>query len=227
MNLIAQEFLPSLIKMKKRHLVISGILFTAVIVLWPLFIIIAQPANSDENQFEWILNNLTLHRIQFFLAFLISPAIIYLMLSQLGFTGKQIRFQDIIGYIFLGGYLVLNSISYASQIILLPTYLQGNSQELAEAWNFGNPNSIAYFMNQLGYFFWAVSAILLFVRFLFERGIWRWITILYIASALLTFIAFAGLLTDQPILNFFTLISGLLLLPMGIISIIKGKGQRA
>ena len=65
------------------HLIVSGILFTLVLFLWPVFMAVYQPQGSIENQFSWIQDHLTAYKVQFFFAFLLSPSFIYLMVSQL------------------------------------------------------------------------------------------------------------------------------------------------
>src|SRR3972149_4229888 len=118
----------------KKHLIISGILFTIVLLLWPVFMMLSQPTGSDEDQLNWVLNHLTLYKIQFFLAFLIAPSIIYLMLAQLG---KQVTTENNMikfGYIFIAGYAVLVSIAYCSQIILVPGLLKNGLIDQAKAW---------------------------------------------------------------------------------------------
>jgi len=206
---------------KSKHLIISSIIFSIIIILWPLFMALLPPAGSTDMQFSRIIDHLVIHRLQFFIAFLISPAIIYLMTAQAVFLKRPGELSSRIGALFLGGYLVLSSLSYASQIVIVPAWIEKGYFQLAEIWHFGNQHSIAYFMNQTGYLFWAVSAVVLFPGLLSEKGLVRWIGILYLASAVLTFVAFTGLLIDNLLLNSLTLFSGLLLLPVGILSVIE------
>lgn len=205
-----------------KHIIISGISFTIVIIIWPIFMALSHPSGPERLQFDWILDHYFLHGMQFFFALLISPSIIYLMLALSGVFKKPEKLSMRIALIFLGGYLVLSSISYASQIVIIPAWIEKGYFQLTEIWYFGNPHSVAYFLNQLGYLFWAVAAMILFLRLITEKRLMRWIGIFYIASAILTFIAFVGLLIDNPFLNSFTMISGMLLLPVGILSIVMG-----
>jgi hypothetical protein len=78
-----------------RHLIISGILFTVVLFLWPIFMAISQPNGNEEEQFKWILDNLTVYKVQFFFALLLAPSIIYLMLPAAEYVGEFLStFKD-------------------------------------------------------------------------------------------------------------------------------------
>ena len=206
----------------KKHLIISGILFIIVLVLWPVFMMLSQPTGSDEDQLNWVLNHLTLYKIQFFLAFLIAPSIIYLMLAQLG---KQVTTENNMikfGYIFIAGYAVLVSIAYCSQIILVPGLLKNGLIDQAKAWYFGSTVSATFFIDQLGYCFWGIGTIVLFRQFLNGKGIIRSLGILYLVSAVLSIIAFIGLILDNKLMKEMTLYSGLMLIPVAILTIILG-----
>lgn len=203
-----------------KHLIISGILFTVVLILWPIFMVVGTPEGTIGEQLVWISENITLNKIQFFFAFLISPAIIYLMIIQLSKLNSLKGGATILGLIFLVAYLVLNSISYASQIILIPNFIENDMLPQAKTWYFGSFISIAYFLNQLGYCFWGVAAIILFSRFFHKKGLIKILSIIYFVSGILSVFAFFGLMINNTSINKLTVISGLLLVPIGIISII-------
>jgi hypothetical protein len=205
-----------------RHMIISGILFTIVLFLWPVFMAISQPQGSDIEQLNWIKNHLIIYKIQFFFAFLISPTIIYLMLSQLDKYHFDNKISERLGLIFITGYFVLNSISYASQIIIIPNLLDCGLIEQAKVWCFMSSSSITYFINQMGYCFWGIGAMILFFRLIREKGIIKYLSLIYFISAILSIIAFIGLMIDSEILNSMTLYGGLVLIPVGIITIVWG-----
>jgi CDP-diacylglycerol--glycerol-3-phosphate 3-phosphatidyltransferase len=205
-----------------KHLILSGILFTIVLFLWPIFMGISQPQGSDIEQLNWIKNHSIIFKIQFFFAFLISPSIIYLMLSQLDKYHFNNNISKRLGLIFIIGYFVLNSISYASQIILVPKFVNSGLMEQARVWYFMSSSSISYFINQMGYCFWGIGTMILFVRLIKKNGIIKYLSLIYVVSAILSIIAFFGLMLDSEIINSMTLYGGLVLIPCGIMTVIWG-----
>lgn len=204
------------------HLIISGIVFTVVLFLWPVFMAIEQPQGADEEQFKWIQDHLILYKLQFIFASLIGPSIIYLMLSQLGKFPENDKIALRAGFVFITGYFVLNSIAYASQIILVPRLIRAGMTEQARVWYFNSSASATYFIDQMGYCFWGIGAIILFFRFLREKGPVKYLSLIYTLSGILSIAAFAGLIIDNAFLNSLTLYSGLILTPVGIITLIWG-----
>jgi len=209
-----------------RHLIISGIIFTIVLFLWPVFMGISQPQGSVIEQLNWIKSHSIIYKIQFFFAFLISPSIIYLMLSQLDKYPHDNNISKRLGYLFITGYFVLNSISYASQIIIVPRFVDSGLLEQAKVWYFMSATSISYFINQMGYCFWGIGAMILFVRLIKEKGIIKYLSFIYVVSAVLSIIAFTGLLLENETINSMTLYGGLVLTPVGIMTIIWGLQEK-
>jgi hypothetical protein len=206
-----------------HHLLISGILFLAVLILWPVLMAVSQPSGSLADQLHWVEENMTLNRLQFFFALLISPSIIYMMMAQIENSNKTGKISLRFGWIFLAVYASLNSISYASQIILVPRFLAAGLSEQASIWYFNSPFSIAYFLNQLGYFFWAIAALVLFVGLVRQKGLIRYISMVYLLSAVLSVLAFAGLVIENNTLNFLTFPSGLMLVVVGVLTVVWGS----
>jgi len=213
----------------KKHLVISGVLFSIVLFTWPVLMALSGTKGTLTEQFTWITDHITMFRIQFLMAFLLSPSILYLLITQLTFAKKvhepstpETSIGEIMGFLFLAAYLVLNSISYASQVIVVPRLIEAGRLELAEFWYFNAEGAVAYFLNQMGYFFWAAGSFILFVSFLNRPGILRLISAILVLSAVLSVFAFAGLITGNQGLNNLTFFSGIVLLPVGILGIIQG-----
>jgi len=215
-------------KTLNHHLIISGILFSIVLFLWPIFMGMSQPQGSDAGQLNWVSQHLSLYKVQFFFAFLLSPAILYMMAAQLDRVPAGHWIARRIGWVFLGGYFVLNSIAYASQMILVPQLIRAGRFEHALIWYFGSSASVIYFLNQMGYCFWAIGVIVLFSPQAREKGMIRWISLVYLLSAVLSIFAFAGLILDNKALNSLTLPSGLALVPVGILTVLWGfrEGRR-
>lgn len=211
---------------KINHLVFSGTLFTIVLFLWPIFMALFPPLDSNIEQIEAIKSNPAVYKLQFEFAFLIAPSIVYIMIAQLNIFSQTNSISLKLGYIFLTAYLIFVSISYASQVIIVPRLINNDLVELAQIWLFSSSDSIAYFLNQLGYCFWAIAAILLFGKLIKEKGIIKYISIIYFVSALLSVVAFVGLIIENNVLNSLTVVSGLLLAPVGILSIIWGVKEK-
>lgn len=205
-----------------KHLIISGIIFTIVLFLWPIFMAISQPQGNMEEQFNWILDNLVIYKLQFFFALLLGPSIVYMMLSQLEKCSHYDKIALKMGYLFVIGYFILNSTAYGSQIFFLPQIIEAGYIEQANVWYFGSSTSFTYFIDQMGYCFWGIGAIVLFVRFLKESGIIKYLSWIYFVSGILSVVAFIGLVIDNNLMISMTLYSGLLLVPVGIMTLIWG-----
>jgi hypothetical protein len=209
-------------KEPKNHLIFSGIIFTLILILWPLLMAISQPSGTFEEQLRWVADNTNHMKWQFSLAMLISPAIIYLMAAQLTKADIADKVLLRLGMVFLTVYMALNCISYGSQVVLVPKLLEAGLYDQLALWYFGSEVSISYFLNQTGYFFWAIGTLVLFSRYITQKGMIRYISILYVVSAVLSIVAFIGLVINNSTLNSMTFPSGLLLLPVGAMTVVWG-----
>lgn len=206
-----------------KHLIISGSLFTLILFLWPLLMAFTQPVGDMDQQLQWVQNHQTLYKANFLLAFFIAPSMGYMIIAQLNVISFIGKLWVRLGLLFLALYAAFISISYASQVILVPRLLQGGMMQEAMLWYFNSPFSIPYFLNQMGYFFWAVGVIILFHKSVRAVGMMRFISYIYLLSAILSVLAFTGLIIENNTMNSLTFVSGLLLLPVGILTIIAGK----
>ncbi len=207
---------------QNKNLIRSGIIFSVIIILWPVFMAFSQPEGSIATQFEWILDNITIFNLQFFFAALICPALFYMMVTQLKKMENKNSVRLIIGYSILGIYAALISLSYGSQFLILPKLIQAGKMDYAGLWYFRNPSSYSYYLNQLAYAIWGIGAFVLFAKYISAGVFIRIISILYLFSAALSLVAFTGLLTGNEKINSLTVISGLLLLPVGFLNIFWG-----
>lgn len=207
---------------RKNQLFTSSLLFILLLVVWPVFMALAQPPEELNEKLSWILNNQCMFKLQFFFAFLISPSLIFMMVSQLNLSERNLGKTNTIGFIFLGAYLVLCSISYGAQFVIVPQLIEQKMIQLAQVVYFDSETSFTYFLNQTGYFFWALGSLTLFFKFMFKNGALKAISFIYVFSAILSIIAFVGLIVKNEILNSMTFLSGISLLPAGIISIFQG-----
>lgn len=187
--------------------------------------VVSSPTGSIEEQLQWVSANVALYKTQFFLAFLLAPAILYMMLVQIRWTKSRGLFTRI-GLIFLSAYAVLVSIAYGSQAILIPKLLANGLTEQAKLWYFGAPFSITFFIDLTGYFFWALGTLCIFATLIFRKGLMRFIGILYILSAVLSVVAFLGLLFESKVMVSMTMPSGLLIVPVAVLTLIAAFKRR-
>jgi len=183
-----------------------------------------------ENQFIMIKKNIFLFKRCFISAALIAPSITYLIISIIISEDEKIDLLKISGLFFILLYFILATFAYSSQFTIFLYLLKSPKYyNLAELFYFGNFNSIVYYINQLGYFSFALGTIFLFSRDILKKGIKKIIALFFLLSAFLSVIAFIGLLLNSPKINSVTLPSGFLTLPLGVLTIIyafkKVKGS--
>ncbi|WP_026476507.1 hypothetical protein [Alkaliphilus transvaalensis] len=210
-----------------QNLIRNGIIYSIVIFLWPIFMGLSAVSGSIEEQIRLISQNTLIYRLNFIIASLIAPTFFYLIVVFLELYKKEYKKEkyskrEIVGCGFLTLYTFLISISYISQYTIFIRRLEGNVLENIERWYFGNVNSMAYFLNQFGYAMWAVGILLLIYSLLEEKGLKKVAAVLLLISAVASLLAFSGLLLNNSFLNSLTIFSGILITPIGIVSIIMG-----
>lgn len=207
-----------------KALLIGGTIYTIVVLLWPVFMILSQTNGDIQEQLSAIGGNPGIYMTTFVVASLIAPAIAFLMLILAFFieTKKKTPLLNMLGALLLTPYITLVSIAYTSQYTLFQSFIAAGNFREAEIWYFGNLHSIPYFINQLGYTFFALSALLIGYKLLFEHGAPKALGVLLWVSGLLSIIAFAGLALNNEAINSITVISGILTVPIGIIAAIWG-----
>lgn len=156
-------------------LLYGGIVFTLLILLWPVFMGLSQLDGSMEERITSLTADATVHKLNFFIASLIAPALVLILtcLALFFSTKKETPVLNVLGMLFLAPYLALVTVAYSSQYILLPALLNDGRITDAYLWYFENPNSVIYFLDQLGYVFFALSACVIGWKYLFERGLWN------------------------------------------------------
>lgn len=211
-------------KKHSRNLIISGTIYTVILFLWPVFMFLSSGnAGSIEEKLNALIKNSEFYNLNFIAASLIAPSAILLISVISGLYKKEsLGFFDTLGIVILVAYSILNSISYISQYSILSRLLEKKNIEAAKTWYFGNPDSLSYFLNQMGYCLFGIAVLLIFREFLKDKGLNKAVGILFYTSAVLSIIAFIGLLMQNNILNAATVASGLLIVPVGILAIIAG-----
>lgn len=205
-------------------LLVQGAVFLAIVLLWPIFMTLSKITGDIQEQLLVIAERRSIYILNFVIASLIAPALSLIMVTLSFYvpTKKKTPILSVFGIILLAPYLTLVSIAYTSQYTILQSFITEGNLPLAELWYLDNLESIPYFINQLGYTFFALSAILIGFKFLYERGIPKTIGVLLWLSGTLSIIAFVGLTLGNKMLNFSTIISGMLTIPIGILVMIWG-----
>ncbi|WP_165868617.1 hypothetical protein [Natranaerovirga hydrolytica] len=208
---------------------VVGIVFTALVILWPIFMMMSQPVGEINDQLRSLGTRKSIYVLNFVLASLIAPSISFILISIAFFvpSNKDTPILSVMGVLLLVPYITLVSIAYTSQFIILQSFISSGNLIEAGYWYFGNQSSIPYFINQLGYLFFALSGLLIGYRFLFEKGIPKSVAVLLWSSGIFSILAFVGLGMKNDVLNFSTILSGMLTIPIGILVILWGMRLRS
>ncbi len=208
---------------KKRHLIYSGIFFTTILLLWPVLMALSPIRGSVDEQIMAVSENTQTFQLQYFFAFLIAPAALYLIFALLYKTPRHRNLFFQLGIVSLAVYATLVSVSYGAQMILIPRLLEADRDFCAALWLFGSPYSASYFLNQTGYVFWGIGVMALFEPFTRRQGLQKIAGTLMLISGILSIIAYSGYILDIAFLNALTILSGIVILPVGIIAVLIGS----
>jgi hypothetical protein len=208
--------------MKTSKLSISAIIFTLLLILWPIFSFISLPTEiSFTEQLNSIQQNKGLYILNFVIAFLIAPALVFMLFELYkNITGNQWNINAKIGFILYGLHILLVDISYGAQFLYLPFIIDSKPETIILNWYFYNGNSIAILINQTGYLIWSIATLLIFSRYIFKNNLAFFIIKILTLAALTQAVASIGLYLNQPNLSVLTFYSGILLIPAGILIII-------
>ena len=214
--------------MKTSKLTLASIIFTSILILWPILAILSLPeGNNYTEQIESIRNAPFMHILNFIIAFLIAPAIIYMLFELYKvLSGNSWSLLAKFGFLVYGLYFILVSISYGSQFLYLPFIINSDSQAEILNWYFYNDNSIVILINQTAYLIWSIATLLIFTKYFFLGRLQFFIVKLLSLSAIAQIFATIGLYADKPNLTSLSFYSGLLLLPAGIIIIVYSFKNR-
>lgn len=186
------------------------------------------PAGSIEEQIIQTAGKLHLHIINFTLALLIAPALLrMLFLLSRSLVLDLNKFVSFAVLFFYTAYLILISLSYGSQITLLPFLIRSGTESQVLRWFFYNDESLAILINQWAYLFWSLATILLFIPALKTKEILlRIIIFILLISSFLQIFATLGLLLKRSSLTGLSFISGVLLLPASLLILIRSILKR-
>jgi len=204
-----------------KYLIWGGIIYTAILLLWPVFMFMGI-GGPIEQQLAFISLHPAIHILGFFFAFLIAPAFGFIMIMTLESIEGKNRALYNFSLIFFAVYAVLVSISYSAQFALVPRLLRSGMTGIAAQWYFNTPDSIAGFFNQMGYSILIIPMMLWAIELLKQKGVLKVTAVFLILSSALQLGAFIGMIADIPELSFLTLPSGLMVLPLGVLSVLYG-----
>jgi hypothetical protein len=204
-----------------KYLIWGGIIYTAILLLWPVFMLMSI-GGPIEQQLTFISLNPSIHILGFFFAFLIAPAFGFIMIMTLESIEGKNRALYNLSLVFFAVYAVLVSISYSAQFALVPRLLKSGLTWIAAQWYFNSPGSIAGFFNQIGYSILIIPMMLWAFELLKQKGVLRAAAVFLILSSALQLGAFIGMITGIPELSFLTLPSGIMVLPLGVLSVLYG-----
>ena len=210
-----------------RTLFCLAIITLAILILWPVMMVLSQLSGTMDERLAKLAADSTPYRLNFIVASLIAPplVLVMIMLSRFHGTKKQTPLLNHFGMIMLAPYMILVTIAYSAQYTMVPAALAAGDVQTARQWFFENPQGFSYFFNQLGYTFFALSALAIGWRYLFESGLLKGIGFLLLGSGILSFIAFAGLALQNETINSVTFISGLLMLPFCVLVMLWARKE--
>jgi hypothetical protein len=211
---------------------LSGTAFFLLVTLifWILLMAMTALSGSLQEQLLQLAEGSILYRLSFVNATLIAPAIVIIIVILAFFIpgGSRNRFFEITGVAFLIPYLLLATITYASQYALLPKLLSNMTNSTVDdvlLWYFNNPDSLVYFFDVLGYTFFGVAALFIGLKYVRYSGMLRGIGLLLLGSAVLAILGFIGYVLEVAVLEYALLLSGFLIVPFAILCIILGLRQ--
>lgn len=210
-----------------RTLFCLAIITLAILILWPVMMVLSQLSGTMDERLAKLAADSTPYRLNFIVASLIAPplVLVMIMLSRFHGTKKQTPLLNHFGMIMLAPYMILVTIAYSAQYTMVPAALAAGDVQTARQWFFENPQGFSYFFNQLGYTFFALSALAIGWRYLFESGLLKGIGFLLLGSGILSLIAFAGLALQNETINSVTFISGLLMLPFCVLVMLWARKE--
>jgi hypothetical protein len=209
-----------------KWLFIAGGLSILTIIAWIVLMALNVYEGDIEDQLNQLKNNTILYSLSFINASLISIfiSLIFIVLAFFFRMNNQIHMSDIASIVFLIPYIALSSISYVSQYTILLQWISSGGEHYSYAilWYFNNPDSLAIFINSLGYAIFSIAALFLCFKLIKNRGLDALTGLFLLLSAVTTLIGFAGYGLDNQLLLTGIVIGGFFIFPFNICIIIRG-----
>ena len=211
-----------------RWMFASGIVASVSLVAWFVLMFFTAPTGFIVEQLQRLAEQSTLYQWSFVNSSLVSLAFVTMMVLLALFveTERPKGVLEIVGVVFLAPYTLLVSIAYASQYTLFPRLLAefgAMDKMLAKAWYFNNPSSIPYFLDYLGYAFFAISAFAIAPGLIRGKGLQKATGWLLLLTGLTSFAGFMGLAIGNPVIEMILVLGGVLSLPFAILVAVWAK----
>jgi CDP-diacylglycerol--glycerol-3-phosphate 3-phosphatidyltransferase len=199
-----------------KALRICSIVYFVVVLLWIILMAASGFSGTLPEQIKALRSDILFHILNFVNASFISQPItaVFILLALL--SGDKLKLRQILGIILLVPYILLVSFAYTSQYTYFPMLLLNNSPNAID-WYFNNPESLVYFLDQLGYFFFAISGLLIGFDYVTGRGMKMMLGVNIYLVASFSVAAFALFAINPELGGIASVISGGLTLPMAVI----------
>lgn len=208
--------------MTKKKLRNSALVFSLILMIWPVFVATSIPEGSMDDQIMAIQNAPLLHILNFLIAMSIAPAMLIMlkrMYPYLEINPGRNHLSMVIFFYTI--YLLLITLSYGSQVFYLPFIIENYPDPGVENWFFYHNDSLAITFNQTGYLSWSIATLLYVIPSLKKvKGALLFAVLLFMLSAIIQITASIGLYARIPGLAALTFYSGLLMFPAGILVLI-------
>jgi hypothetical protein len=197
----------------------SALVFSFILLVWPLFVATSIPAGSLAEQIKAIQDSPVLHIINFLVALSIAPSLLIMLKRMYPFLGTNPgRGYTKVVIFFYACYFLLVSISYGSQALYLPFILNSYPDPTVEQWFFYNNESLPITINQTGYLCWSLASLLYLTPAIRKvRGSLLSAVLIFLLSSIMQITASIGFYANNPGIAGLTFYSGLLMFPAGIL----------
>lgn len=204
----------------RRLLVVSAWVVLFTVVGWLALLVPAMPSGEVGEQLASLREEMALYRWSFVNAAVINPAFVVMLYvaSVLLVTGPW-RGLEVVGWLFLATYWLLPTLAYISQVALLPRLLETAGP--AEAWYFGNPASVSYWLAMTGYGLFGIGGILVASRFITGSApVFGWVLL---ASGVTSALGLAGYAVVSEALEVASTVGGILVVPLAIVALVAAR----
>jgi hypothetical protein len=203
-----------------RLLTVSAGVVLVTVVAWLASLVPAAPGGDLAAQLDSLRNGMGLYRWAFVNAAVINPAFVAMLVASWWvLTEGRLRVHEAVGALLLGTYWLLPTLAYVAQFALLPRLLESGTG--AEAWYFGNPASVSYWLAITGYGLFGVGAILVSSRFL--AGGARTFGWVLLASGVASVVGLVGYALERSVLELGAVIGGALVVPLAVLALAAAR----
>lgn len=206
-----------------RLLTMSAWVVLVTVSAWLVLLLPTLPSGELSEQLLRLGEGMAAYRWGFVNAAIINPAfVIMLGTAALVMARGSLRPHEAAGGLILATYWLLPTLAYVSQFALLPR-LMGTGA--AEAWYFGNPASVSYWLAMTGYGLFGIGAALFATRFI--RGRARAFGWVLLASGAASTAGMVGYSLDVGPLEVAATVGGALVVPLAVLALLAVRRSPA